>query len=80
MSNDLVRYVVPYSAPKIKRGELRIDADSPTDALTKAQEIHAHRVQLHRSGGFGSKSYYNPTMKLRKKEQTQIVYGVPYAA
>src|SRR5665647_3385201 len=75
MSNDSVRYVVPYSAPKIKRGELRIDADSPTNALIRAQEIHAHRVQLFRSGGFGSKSYYSPTMKLCKRERTQIVYG-----
>jgi len=84
MSNASVRYVVPYSAPGIKRGELRIDANSPTDAAARAQEIHASAVSLSRPGcGYrgptpSTRWYYRPTMKLHKKERTQIVYGVPY--
>ena len=74
-----MRYVVPYSAPGIKWGQLRVDADSSAEALAKAQEIHAHKVQLNRSGGYGSNPHYNPTMKLRKRERSQIVYGEPVA-
>ena len=79
-----MRYVVPYSAPGIKWGQLRIDADSSADALAKAQEIHASTVTLHRSGDSClpanfRQSYYNPTMKLRKRERSQIVYGEPVA-
>ena len=79
-----MRYVVQYSAPGIKWGQLRIKAESSAEALTRAQEIHASTVRLTRSG-IGLRgvcrtgSYYNPTMKLRQRERSQIVYGEPLA-
>jgi len=84
-----MRYVVPYSAPGVRWGQLRIDADSSDDALAKAQEIHASTVRLSRSSGacwLGARgpatrhrSHYNPAMKLRKRERAQIVYSEPLA-
>jgi len=68
-----VRYVVPYSAPGIKWGQLRIEAESSDDAMAKAQEIHASTVTLYRQGGKSAR------MTLRKRERSQIVYSEPLA-
>ena len=68
-----MRYVVPYSAPGIKWGQLRIEAESSWQAQDKAREIHASTVTLYRKGGKSAR------MTLRKRERAQIVYGEPLA-
>ena len=70
-----MRYVVPYSAPGIKWGQLRVEAESSDDALEKAQQIHASTIVLHRHGS-GAKS---ARMTLHKRERSQITYGEPLA-
>lgn len=35
-----MRYVVPYTAPGIRHGELRVDAESSEAAMIKARMIH----------------------------------------
>ena len=81
-----MRYVVPYSAPGIKWGQLRIEADSSAEASTRAQEIHGKgRYKVapgFRTGGpgagFGSGRAWTPR-GLVKRERSQITYGEPLA-
>ena len=79
-----MRYVVPYSAPGIKWGQLRVDAESSAEALDRAREIH-HKgryktmPEFHAGGpgaGFDTGRASTPR-GLAKRARSQIVYGEP---
>jgi len=79
-----MRYVVPYSAPGIKWGQLRVDADSSAEAMVKAQEIHTRPYPSSPPRGWAGPGCRGlagtlPRHKFTKRERSQIIYGEPVA-
>jgi len=80
-----MKYVVPYSAPGIKWGQLRIDAGSSDDAVDRAHEIHTRAYRLASNLGWAGPGYRRmfaaaPSRhRLAKRERSQITYGEPLA-
>jgi hypothetical protein len=81
----VIRYAVPYTAPGIKWGELRVLAESPAEAVEKARAIHEQG--RYRTGytprwsgpGAGPTKWRSAPHRLTKGERARIVYGEPLA-